>query len=213
MLLGIKKRLKGLGYLALALWLAGCILFGYVGIQIADDFSKKGVAKKSVAIPNPPGNTLYLAVAGDEYDDSDYDSKIVFGDWNCYFNDDQEINFGQTRLQIEKSETDSFEIKMIYSARGKSRKEAVKRAENINYGFSQKDSLLQFNPYFMIPDGEKWRDQKVQILVKVPIGAGVYLTRGMERIIFDVDNVSGTSDRNMVGKTWTMLDNGLNCAE
>jgi len=211
MLLGIKKRIRGLGIVAMSLWIAGCILLGYVGLQVGSDFSKKGISKSSLAIERPADNTLYLEVIGEEYYEDEYESKMNFGDWHCYYVEDEEISFGNAKLDIVKSKTDSIEIQMIYSARGKTRKKASKRAGNIQYMFTQKDSLIQFDPYFKIPDGEKWRNQKVKILIKLPDSASVFLSNSMDRIIFDVENVTGTYDHHMVGKKWTMLPDGLTC--
>ncbi|PCH91206.1 MAG: hypothetical protein COB85_09395 [Bacteroidetes bacterium] len=211
LLLGIKKRLRGLGIVTMALWIAGCILVGYVGTEIGRDFRKKGVKKTSIALSNPSDNVLVLEVIGKEYDEDDYDMSIKTDNWMSFYIDDKRINIGKTELDIVRSKTDSFEIQLIYKARGKSRKVALKRAENINYSFSQKDSLVQFDPYFNLPSDAKWRAQQVRILIRVPDSGSVYLTPSMRRIIFDIDNVTGTYDGDMVGKTWTMLEEGLTC--
>ncbi len=211
LLLGIKKRLRGLGMVAMALWIAGCILVGYVGVDIGKDFSKKGVNKTTIALANPANNVLYLEVIGEEYDEDDYDIRIVANNWESFYDGDKRINIGHTQLDVVRSKTDSFEIQLIYKARGATRKIALKRAENINYTFTQKDSLIQFDPYYNLPDDAKWRAQQVRILIKVPDSGSVHLAHSMRRIIYDIDNVTGTYDGDMVGKTWTMLDDGLTC--
>ncbi|HIA13146.1 MAG TPA: PspC domain-containing protein [Flavobacteriales bacterium] len=211
LLLGIKNRLRGLGAIAMALWIAGCILVGYVVMQIGEDFSKKGVNKTSIALANPTNNVLVLEVIGEEYHEDEYDIDIVADNWISFYEGDERIALGKTKLDVVRSKTDSFEIQLIYKSRGATRKVAIKRAENINYTFTQKDSLIQFDPYFNLPDDTKWRAQQVRILIKVPDSGSVYLDHSMRRIIDDIDNVTGTDDGAMVGKTWTMLQNGLTC--
>jgi len=213
MLLGIKKKVTGLGITAFAFWIAGAILIAYVSQEVARDFSREGQINNSVSISTPPGKTFYLEVLGHEYDPNDYDTKLEFGDWYCYYNDDNQVNFGQTKFNIIPSESDSFEIELHYSARGTSKKAATSRASMINYQFTQKDSLIQFNPYFSINNLDKWRNQKVFIHFKVPLNGKVKLHENMIRIVNDIDNVTGTYDQDMVGKTWIMLEDGLSCLD
>ncbi|MFH1322181.1 MAG: PspC domain-containing protein [Bacteroidota bacterium] len=214
LLLGIRKKVRGLGMIAVAFWISGCILFTYISVQMINDFAKKGVSKKSILVSQPKGKTLYLDVLDGEFQENDvdeYDSRIVFDDWYCFYNDGERINFGYPKLDVVRSKTDSFEIVLIYTARGESRKKANKRAGNINYQLSTIDSLVQFNPYYSLPDNEKWRDQEVKILVRAPLNASVHLGKGLEKIIYDIDNVTGTYDHDMTGKKWTMLEDGLTC--
>lgn len=71
------------------------------------------------------------------------------------------------------------------------------------------DSVLMFDPYFFLREGDKWRDQKLQITLKVPEGKEVYLDQKMVDIIYDIENVTNTWDRDMVGKYWVMKPEGL----
>ena len=49
------------------------------------------------------------------------------------------------------------------------------------------------------------------VLKSTKICKSVYLAQGSERIIYDIENTSNTYDGNMIGKTWTMTNNGLTC--
>jgi len=213
MLLGIKKHIPGLGVAAMALWVAGAILAGYVGSQVALDFNKKGITKHAMVIPPTGSNTLYLEVVGDEYDEDDYDNRIRINDWILYEDEDEAVNYGNCELDIRRSKNDSFQITTIYSARGRTRKTATTRSSAINYQYTRIDSLVQFDPYFNINDLDKWRNQRVKIIVRVPLGGSVYLNQSMGRIIFDIDNATRTYDRDMLGYKWTMLEKGLTCID
>ncbi|MBL0341738.1 MAG: hypothetical protein IPP71_12835 [Bacteroidetes bacterium] len=47
--------------------------------------------------------------------------------------------------------------------------------------------------------------------MKVPVGKSVYMSENLDKIIYDVKNVTNTFDGDMVGKTWTMTTDGLEC--
>jgi hypothetical protein len=63
----------------------------------------------------------------------------------------------------------------------------------------------------MLAANEKFRNQKVQLVLKVPVGKSVFLSRATDDVIYDIKNVTNTWDHDMVDKTWTMTDKGLEC--
>ena len=211
LLLGIKGRQKKLGTLALLLWLAGFLVIGYTGNQVANDFGTKGVTEQYINLGRSNTSSLNLEVIGEDHQQDQYDSHINMGNWHCYFNEQEMVTFGSTQLDIEKSHTDSFELVMINSAYGDNKKEAMNRSAKINYAFTQKDSLLQFDPYFNIPRGEKWRNQNVKITLRMPVGTRVFLDNSMGRIIYDIANTEGIHDMDMLEETWEMTEKGLEC--
>jgi hypothetical protein len=81
--------------------------------------------------------------------------------------------------------------------------------EQIGYNFTQRDSTLQLDPYYLLNDNAKWRDQEVSMVLKVPEGKSVFMNEKMEPIIHDIENVNNMWDGDMVGKYWTMTPDGL----
>jgi hypothetical protein len=57
----------------------------------------------------------------------------------------------------------------------------------------------------------KYRGQHVKLILKVPVGKSVFLKQGSRHIIYDIKNVTNTYDGDMIGKTWTMTEDGLEC--
>jgi hypothetical protein len=114
-------------------------------------------------------------------------------------------------IDVQRSKTDSFELMVIKSSKGKTKKEAIKRAEAISYSYIVNDSIVIFNPKFDVPETEKWRAQRVKIIIKVPLGKSVYFNQKIRPLIYDVDNITNTFDGDMVNHKWTMRAKGLTC--
>ena len=72
--------------------------------------------------------------------------------------------------------------------------------EEIEYNFVQKDSTLRFDPYYMLKDEARWRNQEIFLTLKVPEGKSVYLNQKMASIISDIQNTENMWDGDMVGK-------------
>ena len=79
----------------------------------------------------------------------------------------------------------------------------------INYKFTVLDSLITFQPWYMLPEKSVWRNQQIEITLKVPENKTIYLSEDIVKIIHDIKNTSDTWDGEMGGKYWTMKPNGL----
>lgn len=121
----------------------------------------------------------------------------------------EKIMLGTPQLDIEKATGNEFVVSLRKTSRGRTRDLARDHASDLEYNMQLVDSVLMFDPYFFLREGDKWRDQKLQITLKVPEGKEVYLDRKMVDIIYDIENVTNTWDRDMVGKYWVMKPEGL----
>ena len=217
LLFNIKSGNRIAKFSLFALWIIGWILVGIAAVQVSREFSDNTTTRQVADLTQPKSDTLFLRVRADKkYDfttEESYDSRVKVDDWNIVQINERKMIFGWPRLDIIESETDSFELVMIRSASGSEKKEAQMRARNISYGFSQVDSLLEFDPYFEISSEDKFRSQKMKLVLKVPKGKVIYLSRNMDRIIYDVENVLDVWDGDMVNRRWIMTSEGLNCLD
>jgi len=185
-----RKAGKVIGTLAFITWICGLLICSVVGAQIAKDFSVAADKKETIALtqPVPPCNTLYLAlIKSDKEDDEDNRVEIHSGKgkWNISTSGDIHNLISKPELELAKSPTDSFQLEIILTAKGKTKKEALERAANISYQLNQHDSTLEFGKYFHIPDNEKWRGQSVKFVLKVPSGKSVHQSEELSQLIID----------------------------
>lgn len=214
----IKVRNKWLNITSTLLWLLGLGLTIDVLSNISNEFKQKNIVKEKFVMNTPRTNTLYLNVPesykwGEEEEDDykDEDVQFVHNRWNIMVNNEKGLDFYMPVIDIQRSKTDSFEMVVMKSAKGSSKKEALRRAEAISYSYMINDSVVVFNPKFDVPESEKWRAQRVKIILKVPTGKSVYLSRKIRPLIYDIDNVTNTFDGDMVNHKWTMRPEGLTC--
>ncbi len=213
-LFDLKLKFKGVGIGFVALWIIGVILCGVVSIQTLSDFSKKGKQKETIAITQPSSGTLYLQVAEDP-------ETVKYGDHNSWslahemdiVDINEKLIISKVNLNIARTNSPDFELIQIRSALGNSTNSGRELAKEIHYKVIQKDSILIFDPYLFIEGNSKWRNQKVELILKVPIGKSVHFSYNMGEIIYDIDNITNTYDKDMVDHQWVMLDMGLDCVD
>ena len=218
LLFNIKVNNKWLNIATTLLWLFGLGLSIDVLASMSHEFKQKSVIKEKFVIPTPTANTLYLNVPegfdwngedDEEYDDEDV--HYIHNRWNIFVNNEKGLNFYMPVIDVQRSKTDSFELMVIKSSKGNTKKEAIKRAEAISYSYMVKDSIVILNPKFDVPETEKWRAQRVKIIIKVPLGKSVYFNQKIRPLMYDIDNITNTFDGDMVNHKWTMRAEGLTC--
>ena len=205
-----------LGFFTNTLWFIGLGICIYLGIKLGVQFKEKAIVEENLSISQPKNNKLYLSVKNDSYFDyrnDRYDSFVTIKDLNFIVMNDKKINYGYVTLNIIPSETDSFELLQINTARGENKKDAIGKAKNIRYKINQHDSLLTLDHVYEISKGDKWRAQDARLILKVPRNKMIYLDKSMKNVIYDIKNASNTADDEMLNRTWIMGTNELRCID
>jgi hypothetical protein len=215
LMFNFNRGLKWIGLSLAVLWTVGLILSIVMAGVIGKDFSSEGERSQTVALELNAGSDerpIVLALNHDLGEDEPSEEVDIMG-MQVLVADGVTSIYGKPTLDIEKSTNGKNELVIIRSSRGGSVREAADRANSIDYGFLTNDSSLLFNGYFAIPDADKWRGQDVKLQLRLVEGATIMLTDEMERIIYDIDNVTNTYDGDMVGRRWKMTAKGLECVD
>jgi phage shock protein PspC (stress-responsive transcriptional regulator) len=115
-------------------------------------------------------------------------------------------------IRIEKSEGNVPSVTQSYSSKGRDFATALNQAKNIRYDFIQKDSLLKFSPEVHLQKNAYWRDQHIELLIKLPVGTKVRINKNLDRYLngyslWDCDDENFVDDR----YEGVMTADGLKC--
>jgi len=210
MIFGYKSKKRFIGISSFTLWFAGLILCLIVGLSIASNLSHKSIVTKNNILKQPANGILNIYIKNDNISDSitGYESKLVIGQWNLVSVNGKSLRFGLPELKIVSSENEKFQMIAYYSAKGTNKSDAEIRIKNIEYKFTQNDTALILDPFYMLPEKETWRSQNVKIVIKVPLWKTIYLSPETAKILHN-ESESGDYAENLAGKRWIMTDNGL----
>lgn len=163
-----QKGAKTIGSLALIFWLVGLGLVIYSSVGIVQGFQETAQLEESI-YPQPfNGDTLYLNS----------------NPWPESFNSKSWFNAHQLRSKIEDKRliiegdpvitlienSDRFVLTLTRKAYGKTTEEAETNAQNVEFFWLQKDSVLQIDPYFTLRAGSKMRFQELKVTIEIPEG-------------------------------------------
>ena len=218
---GYRHKVRIISGTAGFFWLCGLILLIILGVRVAGNFQEKANRKTDVQIPQTAQTILVditdssipgagpAAFDRDDECGKDSDHGTVFT--NCFIVENQESTtiYGYPQLRITESKSGNFELSVVRMARGRNLLQAGSRAESIQFNTHVSDSTLRIDPWFVLKPGEKWRNQRVRIIIRVPEGKGIVISENMNRIVFDPDQLDGSWDPDMCGKRMVMHNGRL----
>lgn len=214
LIFGIRYRIRLVSMIAGSLWLVGLLLGVYIAFIMHGSFVEKSLRTEEVKINQPLGNTLYIDVSDDLKEKMillDDHEKIVLDNWHISNQNGKIYHYGYPRLKIIPGDSTGFEMMIVKSSKGKSIIESSRRADHIIYNVKQNDSVVRLDNYFMIPESDKWRDQKVKIILKVPVGKRIFLRKNLENMVYNSDGLDESWNPDMVDHYYKMTTEGLKC--
>jgi len=222
LIVGFKTKIRIVSVTASLLWLTGLILAIFLTVNVVGNFNEKSNVKQEVVLPQPK-ETLTIDVADNlpgirnqayadeeliETDNYDH-QRFVFK--NCYFSNynNKLVAYGFPKLKIIPSKTGDYKLTVVRFSRGTTIMSARERAEAIILDIKIPDSTLVLNNYFLLPAHEKWRNQSVKLILEVPEGKSIFMTKNVENLIYDKDNIDASWNLDMLGKKMYMLGGKL----
>jgi len=213
---GIKTKNKWVTTTFIALWVLGWIsLFGLAS-TLGNDFSKmshRDNNEKEVSIMQPLNGKLIVNLNKHPYFHDDEDKSINFFEALDLFEDS--IFIDNVDIKVLRSLDDSFHIRIVNSAHGRTRFDADTTAAAMRINMSQKDSIFTIDQGIFITKKEKFRNQQVAVLISVPEGKRISLPKSNSVSNYD-DNVwefQNWHNENALNQEFEMTTDGLRAIE
>jgi len=180
---------KMLSYGLLLIWLAGVSVSIFYVAKISAEFKEE--AEFTQAIPLKPYPVYTLELDRSRFfsrEDSlryrlnaaDYAGKVIQNHGGDHFSMPRNVS-----IKIERSENNSASLTQRYGAQGITFETALNNAKNIKYNFTQKDSVLLFSPELYLKKNANWRDQRVELVFRIPAGMKLIIDKKLDRYIQD----------------------------
>ena len=183
------------------------VSLSYVSTQLARQFSSGTEITQNIDISATNPDTVNISLGDDAYE------HLWF-----YIGDelqltDKELVSSNICLNIKKGESSDIELKQQIYSRGLNITEAGDIARKVNVPIQVSESGIVIPSNFIIPKGEKWRNQTVELILYLPENKSVRLDASLRHrlhsvIVDDPNDFSPWHNRNEI---WTMGDQGLAC--
>lgn len=189
-------------------FLMGLLLVAIAYFTFIINFKSENNMREQYALMQPANGSLSVQLADSSAvvfsNDDDDDSYFS----NFYFNGESlktrtGYKAGKPQLKLMPSKDNSFYIIKVVDSKGRTKANALANAQNINYNFTQTDTILSLNSYFEVKNGSKWRKQNVLIYLAIPEGKTIYFSSNIDYIATGIKDDDTYDNAHFAGTTWT----------
>lgn len=171
-IMGVRSARHSVGYAFLSLWILGLISGIMLFYMVVRNFKRNVLLEEEQVAVIQPINKLYIDV--EKRDWKQYRNQFfgidVNNDFPWYTKGDDSLLINTVRISMVKSNDSAYHVYRIKGSRGRTNEIARETAEKIIFNPVQKDSVLTFPRGFFISKNEKYRNQRIWIVVEIPVG-------------------------------------------
>ena len=149
------------------LFVAGVILLSITGIRIGRAFAVEGEVEKEIA--KSQDKELILEFKTTSSNEKNGFKTLSNGETGILKVENSKIYANGMEVSYEKSSDTLFHVYQLNSARGTDHQSALKKARNIKLGLKQNNNRMIVDAFYAFPLKDKLRDQKVKLLIEVPV--------------------------------------------
>jgi hypothetical protein len=196
------------GLVATLVWILSIGALTIILFNEGISFAESGNKNEQIVLVQPH-DTLYLKVDR-KISDLKYEKEISMpgGDYSLYINAKDNELFGRPQIRINDSEDNRAKIEVSKSSNGKTKREAVEKAESLIYHYRISHDTIYVDEYYNIPARYKWTGANVDINLIIPEGMVIWFDKDSEDLFHDhVSN--GIYSWELGGKYWIWTEEGL----
>jgi phage shock protein PspC (stress-responsive transcriptional regulator) len=170
---------KSIGFSLLMVWIIALAVGIFTISKNATDFKEEASFSESIALKANDSKIYYLKIGNERtilenmIGNTDASDKII----TITGNDRNFDSPNKIDLRLNLVNDNNLSVTKTYTARGQNIKEALKNAQQVEYYYSQKDSLLSFDYSLGLKDGSLWRAQEVDLKLNIPVGSTLYVQK------------------------------------
>lgn len=178
----VKSRSSYLGWTFGALWAFGWICLMLFVSSVGKDFRMFDSAReRTIQTDQPASGKMIVAVTEPELEYTGQFSWMSDNDGDGFDLTSDTMKLSWVNVDVDKSIDSLYHVSVRNYSFGRGNDDAVSRAEKINYSVVSRDSILDLANGFAISKGDKWRGQRVQVVIKVPVGKKIRFDESIKR--------------------------------
>jgi phage shock protein PspC (stress-responsive transcriptional regulator) len=201
-----KTNNKLIGFGSLAVWLIALAAVITIGIQLGSRYTYPADVEAETVFETYKGKSMVVKL-------TDYNPNIERTFDNFYISSGDDINtsyiFHRPDFDVRQSENEYYSLRVVKEARGRNNRDARSVAEDIEFNFELKDSVLHLDQWYRTALKNVGRVDDLDVTLYVPVGKKVFFDEEISPIVYDIENVHHMYDLDMMDKRWIMKPEGL----
>lgn len=176
------RRSSYLGWVFGSLWAFGWIILVLFISSVAKDFRVYNSTNEKIIYTSQPANgKMIIAVTGPKLEYTGQFNWVSTGEGEGFDLTPDTMKLSWIDFDIEKSVDSLYHIGVRSYSFGRTNADALGRAEKIQYTVASSDSVIDLANGFAIYKNDKWRGQRVEVIIKVPAGKKIRFDESVKR--------------------------------
>jgi len=211
----------------LVLWVLSLSALAIILFNEGISFAETGRTSSQNILTSTP-DTIFI-ITDHKASDQKYDKEFSLPDedYSLYMSDSTRQLFMPARLCLNIAEQSQVKLEIQKSSCGRTRSDAVKKAELIIYNSRISNDTIFLDDFFTLPAGSKWRADFLTVNLFVPANTVLYFDRQSRNLFHNEINIGKFKDNEEVSskydedtqpwdladKFWVISENGLKESE
>ncbi|HUQ64833.1 MAG TPA: PspC domain-containing protein [Flavitalea sp.] len=181
-IMGVRSRRHYLGFAFGGLWTIGLICGVLLIATVAKNFRNYARLNEEEIGVITERNRVYVEVKDRDWKthDNEFFGIDVDDDWPLYSVGDDSVLLNTVKLTMAKSNDSSYHVYRVRDSRGDGRQNALQTAQRIEFNPVRMDSVIELPQGFFINKTDKFRNQRVWIVVEIPVGKIIGFSRNIQ---------------------------------
>jgi len=176
----VKSKSNYLGWIFGGLWVLGWIAAILFASSIFRDFSVYKSTDTPITLTQPAKGKLIVAVSEPELEYSGRFGWIDEGGNGWDLTEDT-LKLSAVKFKVRASPDDQYSATIWRFSCGRNEQDAKSRANAIQFGVTNRDSILDVQNGYAISKENKFRGQNIEIEIRVPIGKKIRFDESVNR--------------------------------
>ncbi len=183
-IIGARSGSNYLGYIFGSLWVVGLISLVFLVASFSRHFSTVSSADDTIELTAPVNGMLTVKMDDSKpyyIDDTDDWMGMNWRHKGPFFAfTEDSLTLNTVRIDVVKSPDSAWHLQRVKRSLGNNTAEARELASEINFPIEQKDSVLIVSRGFVITPKQQFRNQKVLLVIEMPVGKKILMKRNLE---------------------------------
>ncbi len=183
MVFNFKTRNGLIVLLSIAIWIGGIVMLTYAIAHQSRNYREVNSFHQSQVIEEPVSKSIYIKANANKYSFDSRNQLFEFNQLDIYMIDEQIFVMGSPRIKLVNGPEFSIDVKK--TSRGSNEENAIDNAHNVEYFWSQKDSVLYVDKFITLAPKTKVRDQRVNVVISIPERYNVEIDDELTWLVYD----------------------------
>ena len=130
-----------------------------------------------------------------------------------YDGDKEKIYSNYVKVDVEKSSSEEFSIKVRKVSEARKKDLAKKSAEALEYEYVVDGNDLTLNAFLLSTSKYKYLDERIYVTIYIPENASVHFDKNTANFLYGVYTVDRMRQYKMADHYFLMTDKGLDCTD